>query len=132
MRLVEFNSAGAVSLLSRYGAIKLRLSVENAALLAPNAISETYVFKNDNQMITFSVCEGEGTLNPLDYPKAYHFLELDIRALELYLMRQQRPTSAKQAQLITAYLTIYDLNITKSNYYLAPPYFKEVEEKLLC
>ncbi|BCD45141.1 hypothetical protein [Helicobacter suis] len=101
-------------------------------MLAPNALSETYVFKNDHQVITFSVCEGQGTLNPLDYPKAYHFVELDVKALELYLMHQQRPTSAKQAELIQAFLTIYDLNISKSNYYLTPPYFKKVEEKLLC
>ncbi|BCD45113.1 hypothetical protein NHP194003_16520 [Helicobacter suis] len=100
-------------------------------MLAPNALSETYVFKNDHQVITFSVCEGQGTLNPLDYPKAYHFVELDVSALEGYLLKNTMPTSLKQKELIQAYLAIYDLNIQKNTYYLTPPYFKEVEEKLL-
>ncbi|WP_163532243.1 hypothetical protein [Helicobacter suis] len=133
MRLVEFNAVGAVSLLSRYGCIKLRLNVNHSALLVPNALSESYVFeREDNQVINFSVCEGEGVLNPLDYPKAYHFLELDVYALETYLIKGIMPTSLRQRELISAYNEIYNINIKKHNYYLAPPYFKQVEEKLLC
>ncbi|WP_163556270.1 hypothetical protein [Helicobacter suis] len=133
MRLVEFNAVGVVSLLSRYGYVKLRLNVEHSALLVPNALSESYVFETqDQQVLNFSVCEGEGALNPLDYPKAYHFLELDVCALENYLLKGIMPSSFKQRELIQAYLNIYNTNIKKQSNYLIPPYFKEVEAKLLC
>lgn len=132
MRLVEFSTKGVVSLISRYGLEKLRIPVEKIVTLPTNPVGEFYTFKNDTEVITFSVCEGEGTLNPLDYPKAYHFLSLDTNALEKYLLYAKLPTSLQQQELIQAFLKIYNSNIAKGKYYLSPPYFKYKEEKLLC
>ncbi|WP_104741962.1 hypothetical protein [Helicobacter ailurogastricus] len=130
MRLVRFEGSGQVFLSSRYGAIKARFNVSGAHALPISDASEIYTYQNANGVHRFSVCEGEGELNYLDYPKPLNFYALDLTLLDAYLVGGAFPPNVdlRAMQLVKEFLRVYDLNISKNALYLCPPFFKEVEE----
>ncbi|WP_104714395.1 hypothetical protein [Helicobacter cetorum] len=126
-RLVRFKNSGILKAFNRHGNVILQHEIQAQTRLLAITYNTVYSFNG----VEFGVCEGEGELDFLDYPKNLDFLKLKASVIDRYLTRQTFPSDEYQRQLLRDFMNVYEKNLEKGCYYLVPRFFKEREKELL-
>ncbi|WP_240461776.1 hypothetical protein [Helicobacter pylori] len=128
MRLVAFKTNGLLKAFNKHNELIYQKEIPEASEQElETTTSNIYEFNG----VRFGVCNGEGVLEMLDYPKNLNFSRLNIKSLNDYLILHKEPQEKEQKELLKEFLKIYEKNIEKGFYYLEPPFFKEKESELL-
>lgn len=128
MRVVVFESSGILEAFDYRGVLIHKQEIkanQNAKL----PFTQKNFFKFNG--VSFGVCDGVGDLDYRDYPKNLNFNALLCETIENYLLNAKNPLNEQQKALLADFLEVYDKNIEKGFYYLAPRFFLEKEKKLI-
>ncbi|GAA7686495.1 hypothetical protein COL0001_14820 [Helicobacter pylori] len=128
MRIVEFDASGILEAFDYRGVLIHKQEIQdNTSVKLPFTQKNFFKFNG----VSFGVCEGVGNLDYRDYAKNLQFSALLVESIEDYLLKLKEPQNKQQKALLADFLEVYDKNIKKGFYYLAPRFFLEKEKELI-
>lgn len=127
MRKVAFESPCTLILKDSYNNERGRFEIKDTLEVALQETTNYTFYEDLNTSAQFFIYHGQGTLESAHAQIAFNLRGARVEKIEKYLLGEK--VSLNRAE--RDFLEIYDLNIAKNAYYIAPREFLQLEQRLL-